>query len=42
VHLTVLQDRRTLALHAAWQHGNVVRLNEVERLLPAAAASAER
>ena len=31
--LASLRERRTAILHAAWQRGNVVRLNEVEALL---------
>jgi hypothetical protein len=33
--LDALRERRKEALHAAWQHANVVRLKEVEDLMPA-------
>jgi hypothetical protein len=32
--LDALRDQRKQALHAAWQRGNVVRLKELEELLP--------
>ena len=32
--LTALKEERSQALHLAWRHGNVVRLKEVEALLP--------
>lgn len=33
--LSALKEDRNQALHTAWRHGNVVRLKEVEALLPA-------
>ena len=32
--LAALKEERSRALHLAWRHGNVVRLKEVEALLP--------
>ena len=36
--LDALKEQRKQALHTAWQRGNVVRLKELEDLLPAAAS----
>ena len=40
-HITALKEERTRVLHLAWQHGNVVRLKEVEALLHAATPGQE-
>ncbi len=37
--LDALKQRRADILHRAWQHGNVVRLKDVEALLPTADAA---
>lgn len=39
--LATLKEERSQALHLAWRHGNVVRLKEVEALLPPAKAGEE-